>query len=52
MRTTTDKKENIIRIRLNDDMYSYLTRKSERNNSNISEYIRELIRRDMALKIF
>ena len=50
MRTTDNKKDNVLRIRISEDMYKYLTNRIERDSSNISEYIRELIQRDMISK--
>lgn len=47
MRTTNDKKDYNLRIRLNDRMYSYLVRESEKREESISGYIRELIDRDI-----
>ena len=48
MRTTTDKKEYSLRIRINAEMYRYL--KSTSGDGKISEYIREMIKREMSEK--
>ena len=47
MRTTFDKKDNSLRIRLNDRMYSHLVEMSNRQNKSISDYIRDLISKDI-----
>ena len=43
MRTTDDKKDRRVIIRVNEETYRYLTSRGE----NISEYLRDLIQRDM-----
>ena len=43
MRTTDDKKDRRVIIRVNEETYRYLTSREE----NISEYLRDLIQRDM-----
>lgn len=48
MRTTDDKKENIIRVRMNDVLKDHLYRMSVVTGKSISEYIRELIMKDIA----
>lgn len=50
MRTTSDPKPNNLKVRLNDDMFSYLSSASERLDISVSEYIRELIVQDMKNK--
>lgn len=50
MRTTSEKKDNILRIRISDEMYRYLIHKSERDNVSISQYIRNIISKDMFQK--
>lgn len=50
MRTTFDKKDNSLRIRLNDRMYSHLVEMSNRQNKSISGYIRDLISKDIQEK--
>ena len=47
MRTTFDKKDNSLRIRLNDRMYGHLVDMSNRQNKSISDYIRDLISKDI-----
>lgn len=47
MRTTDDKKDNIIRIRLNDTLNKHVQKMSSIKNITISEYIRSLITKDM-----
>ncbi len=51
-RPTLDKKEQTIKLRINDDMRSWIERMSCAEGISMSEYIRELIRRDMNTKIF
>lgn len=50
MRTTTDRKSNDLRIRLNESMYRHLVAESSRVNKSLSEYIRWLIEKDIADK--
>ena len=47
MRTTDDKKEYNLRIRLNEAMYQHLAKCSEKNDCSFSAYIRKLIEQDM-----
>lgn len=47
MKTTDDPKEHTIRVRVNDDMHRYLIETSNRHGSTVSEYVRDMIRRDM-----
>ena len=50
MRISNDKKDNVIRIRLNDDMYSYLIKRSKITGNTVSDILRDIVRRDMAKK--
>lgn len=50
MRTTSDKKDNMVRVRLNDEMMAYLTKISSRNGKTISQCIREMIQKSMFAK--
>jgi len=45
MNTTSDPKEHTIRVRLNDEMYDHVLRKSA--GRTISDYIRSIIQRDI-----
>lgn len=45
-RTTVDKKETVLRIRLSEEMYRYLIHKSQINGITVSEYVRRLIERE------
>ena len=47
MRTTDDKKDNVIRIRLNDTLKDHIYRRSSIKNITVSQYIRDLIIKDM-----
>lgn len=47
MKTTDDPKEHTIRVRVNDDMHRYLIETSNKHGSTVSEYVRDMIRRDM-----
>lgn len=47
MRTTNDKKDFNLRIRLNDRMYRHLSIESDKRNMSFSAYIRELIDNDI-----
>lgn len=50
MRTTNDKKDYNLRIRLNDKMYSHLLEMSGKQGKSFSGYVRDLIERDIAEK--
>lgn len=50
MRTTSDKKDNMVRVRLNDEMMSYLSHISKTNNKSISQCIRDMIQKSMFAK--
>ena len=50
MRTTNDKKDYNLRIRLNDSMYEHLKKMSGKHNTSFSGYIRELIDKDISEK--
>lgn len=50
MRTTNDKKDYSLRIRLNDSMYNHLTKESGRRNTSVSNYVRDLISNDIRNK--
>lgn len=47
MRTTTDKKDYNLRIRLNEQMYKHLDKMSKKNDTSFSGYIRKLIEKDI-----
>lgn len=47
MRTTSDKKDYNLRIRLNDKMYEHLIKMSEENKCSFSGYVRNLIDKDI-----
>ena len=48
MRTTNDKKDYNLRIRLNDRMYEHLAKESGKRGESLSQYVRELIDKDIA----
>lgn len=48
MRTTNDKKDYNLRIRLNDRMYDHLAKMSEIKKTSFSGYIRDLIQKDIS----
>lgn len=50
MRTTSDPKNEKIKLRLNEDMKNHIEKHSRQDGVSISEYIRELIRQDMRNK--
>ena len=50
MRTTNDKKDNRVIVRLNDRDMKYLEERSSRQGESISEYVREMISRDRSEK--
>lgn len=47
MRTTSDKKDYNLRIRLNDRMYEHLNKMSSKKGTSFSGYVRELIDKDI-----
>ena len=47
MRTTTDPKEYVIRARVNEEMYLYITKQAENRHIKASDVIRELITKGM-----
>lgn len=50
MRTSSDPKNEKIKLRLNEDMKNHVDKSSREKSISISEYIRELIRQDMRNK--
>ena len=47
MRTTNDKKDYNLRIRLNDRMFDHLAAQAGKRNESLSSYVRDLIDRDI-----
>lgn len=50
MRTTSDPKNEKIKLRLNEEMKDHIQKYAEKDGISLSEYIRELIRKDMRNK--
>lgn len=50
MRTTSDPKNEKIKLRLNEDLKNHVQRYANKEGVSLSEYIRELIRQDMRNK--
>lgn len=50
MRTTNDKKDYNLRIRLNDRMYGHLAEMSSKQGCSFSGYVRDLIDKDISEK--
>ena len=50
MRTTNDKKDYNLRIRLNDRMYEHLSKMAKKNEVSFSGYVRDLIDKDIKEK--
>lgn len=48
MKTTSDPKPNNLKVRLNDNYWAFLKRKSSNNGESISDYIRGLIEKEIA----
>lgn len=46
-RPTTDKKDSTVKLRLNDDMKTWLDSQASRKGISLSEYMRMLIEKDM-----
>lgn len=51
MRTTSDPKNEKIKLRLNEDLKNHVRIYADKEGISLSEYIRQLIRRDMRNKI-
>ena len=49
-RYSNDPKETTIKLRINDVMKSHVEKSAKQKSTTISEYIRELIRKDMSNK--
>lgn len=45
-RTTTDKKDHVIKIRVNDETKDYLERRAKQSSATVSEYVRQVIEKD------
>lgn len=50
MRTTDDKKDYNIRVRLNEQMYSHINHYANARNISFSSYVRDLINKDIVEK--
>ena len=50
MRISSDPKETTIKLRLNEDMRKHIEKSSKRANKSMSEYMRDLIVKDMKRK--
>jgi predicted HicB family RNase H-like nuclease len=50
MRTTSDPKNEKIKLRLNEELKSHVQKYADKEYISLSEYIRELIRQDMRNK--
>lgn len=50
MRTTSDPKNEKIKLRLNDELKDHVQRYADKDSITLSEYIRELIRQDIKNK--
>ena len=46
-RPTMDKKESTIKLRINEDMRSWIESRSDKEKISMSEYLRKLILNDM-----
>ena len=51
MRTTSDPKNEKIKLRLNEELKNHVQRYADKQGVSLSEYIRELIRQDKRDKI-
>jgi predicted DNA-binding protein len=49
-RYSNDPKETTVKLRMNDDMREYLEKSAKRKGISMSEYLRNLIIRDMETK--
>ena len=50
MRISSDPKETTIKLRLNEDMRKDIEKSAKRANKSMSEYMRDLIVKDMRCK--
>ena len=46
-RYSTDPKETTIKLRINDDMRNHIEKSAKRKGYSMSEYIREIIKKDI-----
>lgn len=46
-RYSTDPKETTIKLRINEDMRSHIEKSAKRKGQSMSEYIRQLIKKDI-----
>lgn len=47
MRTTDDPKKMVIRIRVNNETYEYLSQRANNSGMNVSEVVREIIAKEI-----
>lgn len=47
MRTTEDPKGTVLKVRLNEEMKNYLDTNAKRTGKNVSEYVREIIKKEL-----
>lgn len=47
MRTTDNKKDSILRIRLPENLRDYIYKKSKRRGITVSQYVRDVLTREM-----
>lgn len=45
-RTTTDKKDHVIKLRVNDETKDYLEKRAKQTSVTVSEYVRQMIDKD------
>lgn len=50
MRTTPDPKNEKLKLRLNEEMKTHIDKQSSKEHISLSEYVRQLVKRDMANK--
>lgn len=48
MKTTSDPKPNNLKVRLNDNYWAFLKRKSNNSGESMSDHIRGLIEKEMS----
>lgn len=51
-RSSSDPKETTVKLRLNEDMRNHIEKSAKSKSITMSEYMRELIRKDMRNKWF
>lgn len=47
MRTTDNKKDTVLRVRIPENLKDYIYKESQRRNITVSQYVRDVLTREM-----